>query len=151
MSDTGSLWRRRWFDADRAALARRAGGLGREAVRPQRLGVWHTDAVRSALHSIDKVPILADERIAVRRADGPALANIDHDLELGQLDRHAVAEQVQADAMRPAQETGRRDRADCAAGEAQDGSRRLADVALRIVGPLGACCNCVDLLDLANQ
>src|SRR3954452_20446100 len=101
MSDTSSLCRCRQFEADRTALTRRAGGLGRETMRPQRLGVGRTDAVRSAPHGIDEVPILANEWIALRRADGPALANIDHDLEFRQLDRHAVAEQVQANAVRP--------------------------------------------------
>src|SRR3954452_1190006 len=96
VSGTGGLWRRRRFETDRATLARRAGSLGREKVRSQCFGVWRTDAVRSALHGIDEVPVLSDERIALRRADGPALADIDHDLELRQLDRHAVTEQVQA-------------------------------------------------------
>src|SRR5919112_6681807 len=94
VSGTGGLWRRRRFEADRATLARRAGSLGREKVRFQCFGVWRADAVRSALNGIDEVPILADERIALCCANGPALADIDHDLELGQLDGHAVAEQV---------------------------------------------------------
>ena len=83
MSDTSNLWRDWLIEVNRAALARRAGSFGREPVRLQCFGVWGTDAVRSAPHSINEVPILANERITLSCANWPTLADIDHDLELG--------------------------------------------------------------------
>src|SRR3712207_7833686 len=57
-----------------------------------------------------------------------SLADVDHDVPLGQLDGHPLAEEVQPDAVRPVQQAGRRHRAQGPAGEVERRRRDVEDV-----------------------
>jgi hypothetical protein len=120
-------------------------------VRAQRLLVGRPDPVRLALDGVHEIAVLAHERVALRLPDGPALAGVDHQLELGELDREPVAEEVQAHAVRPAQDAGGGDRAYRAAGEAERGASHVGDIAVGVVGARETGGRGIDLLDLAGQ
>lgn len=77
-------------------------------------------------------------RIALRLADRAPLAPIDHQVELRQLDRESLAEELELDTMAPAEQASRGDRTDRATRETQRRGRDIENVGVRIVGPLGS-------------
>ena len=97
--------RRRGHRCCGSAAASRTGPswpIARAATPPmrlQRLGVGAADAVLAAPHGIDEVAVLAPHRIALGAAHRPAAADIHHDVVVGQLDRQAVGEEMQPDAV----------------------------------------------------
>ena len=91
------------------------------------LGVGRADAVLAALDRVEEGAVLAPDRVAVGAAHRAAAADVDHEVVVGQLDRQRVGEDVQADAVAPAQQAGGREVGDGARGEAQGRrSRRSA-------------------------
>ena len=108
--------------------------------------------LRQAAHRIDEVAVLAIDRIVFGLPDRPSAADIDHDLAVGQLDRQAVAEQMQADAMAPPQQACGRQLADSASGKAKGDRRGGRDVeAGKIVARRECARLCIDLGNLPDQ
>src|SRR5215208_2440689 len=89
---------------DDATLAGGSGGGRGEPMGLDGLSVGGADPVHLSSHRVDEISVLADERIALGLLDRATPADVDHQLELGHLDRHPLAEEVEPNSMGPVQQ-----------------------------------------------